>query len=983
MCSSVIINILDLENKSIGTGFFVSSKGHLLTCKHIIENAGYKLNGNECKVKYKYENSDDIHQAKVIIFNDNEDIVVLLSDVANNDYIPLCRRPPIDEVADIYGFPQGSKEQLKACVRIDKNSNGKIQLGNANNVTFGFSGAPIIYDDAVVGVVDAITKNDSNVRLINVAFAISAEHILDKLSKHGVVEEKMICVGYGNKANKCMNYAYYKDQSLCKTCFKEQFQDSIKAIYSAQNYEIIDFDDYFIIKLQYGISTYYDVVFTIVKFDETLVINDLIHIVKYIDNINYTITQVIVVTNAETDVDCKEYSKQQKIIIKTKEDLVRGIFDFKEYRNDLCKYTDSQQLASHYIELFGTKGSIDEEEINDNYSLTEDTLDYFDFDFDEDEDYGFNYDSTDYIESSNDEREELNDNASGMLLKEYVDCFLASKHKALLILGDYGSGKTSFCYNYALELLDLYMCGKTRYLPILIKLRGYNKALSISQLLTDYFINELKITNFNIEALKMMLKNIDVLLIFDGYDEVAKKVDFDIKYEVLKEICSFAEDKTKLIVTCRPNYFQNASEFKRIFEKSSLQYEPGDEPFFHFIENTIAELTPMQIDEYIKTYQDTLKEYKISIAEIIDTIKSTHDLTDLAKRPFLLYMIISTVPQIIRKMKDKEVVRINAAKLYSVYTNNWIKREERKNKTLIKQHDKDLFCKEVAFQMYITDTPVVSYKELPETVKNYFKDIIRIEEVDYFTHDIQSCSFLTSDRSGEFKFIHRSFMEFFVADKIITKLNEYINEKGDGKIKLDEVLGQTYLSMEICLFINDMIDKQNYYIIDRIASQFEDVNPISKNNIISIVSKTDTNMSNFLSNITFCNDYFLHADFTNAYFDGGKLLNLPFHDIHLYSVIFDKVTFVDCDFSNVSFEKTRFKEVEFYNCNFSTSEWKDCTIEKCIMNECILVDNLMEAMLIQDTLFTSVDFSGTKTIGYIASRNNSFENSFGIPYEFE
>lgn len=81
-----------------------------------------------------------------------------------------------------------------------------------------------------------------------------------------------------------------------------------------------------------------------------------------------------------------------------------------------------------------------------------------------------------------------------------------------------------------------------------------------------------------------------------------------------------------------------------------------------------------------------------------------------------------------------------------------------------------MFCKELAFELYISNSVSLSYNDFPETIKKHFKDVDRIEDIDYFTHDIQSCSFLTSDRSGDFKFIHKSFMEYFVADRIDKKL---------------------------------------------------------------------------------------------------------------------------------------------------------------------------------------------------------------------
>lgn len=72
-------------------------------------------------------------------------------------------------------------------------------------------------------------------------------------------------------------------------------------------------------------------------------------------------------------------------------------------------------------------------------------------------------------------------------------------------------------------MLDKFIQGKSRFLPVLIKLRKYNKAVNVVQLLTDYFINDLGVNNFNILSLKLLLKNINVVLIFDGFDEIAKK----------------------------------------------------------------------------------------------------------------------------------------------------------------------------------------------------------------------------------------------------------------------------------------------------------------------------------------------------------------------------------------------------------------------------------------------------------------------------
>lgn len=112
-----------------------------------------------------------------------------------------------------------------------------------------------------------------------------------------------------------------------------------------------------------------------------------------------------------------------------------------------------------------------------------------------------------------------------------------------------------------------------------------------------------------------------------------------------------------------------------------------------FIENTIAELELPQIEKYIESFHKELDKINISVSEVLQTIANTYDLTDLAKRPFLLYMILNTLPKILKEEATEAKFKINAYRLYVVYTDNWIKREDSKNKTLIKRKIKNCFVK--------------------------------------------------------------------------------------------------------------------------------------------------------------------------------------------------------------------------------------------------------------------------------------------------
>ena len=1037
MDSSGIVNILSVDGKSFGTGFFVSPNGYILTCKHVLQKAGYRRTGET--VVFKYADHAARHQARWIESSKDADLAVLCANTVPPSYIPMCDRDVSGGPAECYGFPNGSYMDMKAVVLVERffDRENRIQLGKANTVTLGFSGGPVLYNGAAIGIVEGISKLDSYGRMSQAAFAISARSALKLFPQY--ISKEDLCIGYGENEKKCENYVATKDAAtkalgLCEKCFAQKFSDDVKALYKTQNYRIHEVGNFFVTELQYGASKYFDAVFTLVKFGDTIKRDELFPLPFLVQSSGYDITQTVIVTNARLDEDCSEIIKAEKLAVKTREELLRGLFDFEPYRRDLFRRVHSEQLSTHYIEVYGTAGlpkdgdsgafhKDSDEDDDDLYSEYEYSEEWYEEDelWEENEEIDVDEDQEHGGHNSN--------QTGGLLLKDYVAAFLESKHQALLILGDYGCGKTSFCYTYALELLNRFFQDRSACFPLLIKLRGYNKAVGIGQILTDYFVNDLGISNFNLGAFKLLLKNINTVLIFDGYDEVAKKVDFDIKYEVLKEICSLAESRTKVIVTCRPNYFQNASEFQEIFQNSHFQYEPGDKPLMEFIENSIADLNESQIDAYIDSYQNELTESNITKEELIQTIANTHDLSDLAKRPFLLYMIMCTLPKILKETKGKKTAKINSSKLYQVYTENWLRREDRKNKTLIKRADKELFCKELAFELYTSNAVSLSYRELPETIKRNFQHVDRAEDIDYFSHDIQSCSFLTSDRSGEFKFIHKSFMEYFVADRVVSKLVESFSKNGriDKKGKeANKILEGPRLSMEICLFISDILSSMNRDLVGELAELFNYLSDTATANLLSILSKTGLNMS----------EYFLphllsaalpdHVDFGYAKFKDGVIKNLSFQDAQFYSASLEGITFINCDFRGAVFYKSALKNVKFYRCQFTCSKWREsklsgcqfsnfyseirkgpeiweltdymkqsfgqCSFEKtswrnstinsCSFYKCALVDNYMDVMRICNSTFKFVDFSGTHIFGYSTFRNNKMYHVLGEPYEF-
>ena len=116
-------------------------------------------------------------------------------------------------------------------------------------------------------------------------------------------------------------------------------------------------------------------------------------------------------------------------------------------------------------------------------------------------------------------------------IEGYIDLWLDDPAKEhLSVLGEFGTGKTWFAFHYAWVALQKYLTAKNKgverpRLPLVIPLRDYAKAVSVESLFSEFFFrkHEIKLPGYSaFEQLNRMGK---LLLIFDGFDEMAARVD--------------------------------------------------------------------------------------------------------------------------------------------------------------------------------------------------------------------------------------------------------------------------------------------------------------------------------------------------------------------------------------------------------------------------------------------------------------------------
>ncbi len=179
-----IVNILGSNKFSVGTGFFISLKGYILTCYHVLEENRNTTIGSQ--VAFKFVASEAIHLSLLYAIDISKDIAILQTNVVPTTYYAFRERGKSGDRLSTLGFPNGGKIGVPASIVLqDYIENERyIQLENANTITYGFSGAPLITETGfAVGMIAWIPKDD-NSRMKNIAYAIPSQLIIKVFSDY-------------------------------------------------------------------------------------------------------------------------------------------------------------------------------------------------------------------------------------------------------------------------------------------------------------------------------------------------------------------------------------------------------------------------------------------------------------------------------------------------------------------------------------------------------------------------------------------------------------------------------------------------------------------------------------------------------------------------------------------------------------------------------------------------------------------------------
>ena len=341
------------------------------------------------------------------------------------------------------------------------------------------------------------------------------------------------------------------------------------------------------------------------------------------------------------------------------------------------------------------------------------------------------------------------------LIGQAVDWLGADSAQLLIVLGDFGRGKTAFLRQLA-RTLPAELPG---LLPILVELRALEKAPTLEALLVLHLAGQ-GVPDIDVAKLRYMVRSGRLALLFDGFDELELRVGYDNAADYLRVLLASVTGQAKVVLTSRTQHFRSNQQV--------LDARPSGPADAHVV--VLEDLSDDQITEFLTKQYDGDQDRARGRLALIQDIGN---LRDLAHNPRMLTFIATLGDAELRAVTSEER-RLSAAALYGEIIDLWLSGEAERHAhqrglpTLSKRERLDA-CTALALRIWAAKDPTIALGDLSAEVA---ATLTRLAERgfsdDQASHSIGSGSLLVRTEDGAFTFVHQSVMEWLVASAAAT-----------------------------------------------------------------------------------------------------------------------------------------------------------------------------------------------------------------------
>lgn len=378
-------------------------------------------------------------------------------------------------------------------------------------------------------------------------------------------------------------------------------------------------------------------------------------------------------------------------------------------------------------------------------------------------------------------------------LDAFFDSWFNDQNSYLGLLGDMGVGKTTACVYLFYYLAKKYDNKIYTYIPVYFPLNELGNQLQIESNIYKViksFINP-KIT---LEEIKDLCKRRRLVFILDGFDEISGDSSISTILHNYNGLKPFMRFKCKTVLTCRTHYFSEQDQLEEVLTGKTQGTDfavalLNDEYPFNIVE--LQEFTEKEILELIALLVPGEDKKRIW-----NKIGDIYDLKDLAKRAILLKMIVKTLPELQKKNQ-----KVNSATLYLLYTQKLLRREIETRKIGLELSEKENFIGYIANLMFINDELVIGTRKFDKEIKQYFKNSLYSRETfNNYNYDCKVSTFFSRDQNDNYRFIHKSFYEYYFSRYCICQIGEDNFAPWSAR----------WFPREIAIFIKELLENKKY-----------------------------------------------------------------------------------------------------------------------------------------------------------------------------
>ncbi|MGH8887758.1 MAG: pentapeptide repeat-containing protein, partial [Egibacteraceae bacterium] len=323
----------------------------------------------------------------------------------------------------------------------------------------------------------------------------------------------------------------------------------------------------------------------------------------------------------------------------------------------------------------------------------------------------------------------------------------------VLVLGEFGAGKTFLLRELARripsELPDL--------VPLLLELRKLEKARTVEELAAQHLTAQGE--PFDPERFRYMLREGRVVLLFDGFDELAFRVTYPRAAAHLEALLDAAGGQAKLVVTSRGEHFLSDEQVRTAIGKQ-VELLAG---------KRLVRLEGFD-DGQVRAFLVNLFDGdEVSADARLELIHNVRDLLGLSRNPRMLSFIADLEEDKLREARARHGT-ITPAELYRLLLTRWLEHEHeraqpRGSAPTLSVDERWRAVTGLALKLWQTTERAVRLPDLTAAAAEVIDQMAdRPLDEDRAAHVLGSGTLLVRDEEGLFSFVHQSVMEWLVAN---------------------------------------------------------------------------------------------------------------------------------------------------------------------------------------------------------------------------